>query len=423
MMAVAPAAPPPLWTFSGGRMELNLHRGQAEAWLSNRRFVMMIAGTQSGKTSFGPLWLWREIERGGPGDYMVVTPTVPLLQLKVLPEFLTLFKDTLKLGTWMAGDKVFALNNGGRVIFRSATNPSSLESATAKAAWLDECGMPDFRLESWQAILRRLALYEGRVLGTTTPYAANWLKFEVYDRWRQGDADYRVVQFDSMTNPIFRASEFERARETMPDWKFRMFYRGEITRPDSLIYGDFLDRLRTEGGHLIPPRDLPPAWPRWGSWDFGGANNARLLAAEDPDAHVLYVYDSILEGNKTTKEHVEAALLATRGVNMERWVGGAPSETQQRRDYADAGLDVQQPPISDVEAGIDRVIELLKSRRIFFFENLKGLRDEMALYQRPTDASGQPMEGIVDKATFHRLDTVRYLAAAYAGPDTRAAFY
>jgi len=34
-----------------GKLDLNFHEGQARAWLSRRRFVFMLAGTQGGKTA------------------------------------------------------------------------------------------------------------------------------------------------------------------------------------------------------------------------------------------------------------------------------------------------------------------------------------------------------------------------------------
>src|SRR5687767_14639863 len=63
------------------------HKGQLRAWESAKRFPLVLAGTQSGKTAFGPVWLYREIERRGHGDYLVVTPTYPLLKLKALTDF------------------------------------------------------------------------------------------------------------------------------------------------------------------------------------------------------------------------------------------------------------------------------------------------------------------------------------------------
>ena len=119
----------------------------------------------------------------------------------------------------------------GRIILRSAQSEGGLESATALTAWLDECGQDKFKLSDWEAVLRRLSLTEGRVLGTTTIYNLGWLKSQVYDRWKNGDPDFDVIQFKSIENPAFPMEEYRRAKRTPPLWKFRMFYEGESDRP------------------------------------------------------------------------------------------------------------------------------------------------------------------------------------------------
>src|SRR5258707_6472484 len=93
-----------------GELKFNFHPGQLCAWDSDKRFILVLAGTQGGKTSFGPVWLQREILRRGPGDYMVVTPTYPLLVKKALPEFLRLFKRQLHLGDYQSQQKVFTFS-------------------------------------------------------------------------------------------------------------------------------------------------------------------------------------------------------------------------------------------------------------------------------------------------------------------------
>ena len=61
-----------------GKARLNLHDGQIRAWESKKRFIFITSGTQGGKTSFGPWWLWREIQIRGPGDYLAVSATYDL---------------------------------------------------------------------------------------------------------------------------------------------------------------------------------------------------------------------------------------------------------------------------------------------------------------------------------------------------------
>ena len=90
----------------GSDLVLDFHPGQWQAWDSIARFVVVLAGTQGGKPSFGPHWLYREIQRRGPGDYMVVTPTYKLLNLKALPELKRILQTVMGLGQYKAGDKV-----------------------------------------------------------------------------------------------------------------------------------------------------------------------------------------------------------------------------------------------------------------------------------------------------------------------------
>lgn len=411
-----------LWRVDGGKLSLSLHPGQSKAWSSDRRFTFVLAGTQSGKTSFVPWWLWREVRRCGPGDYLAVTASYDLFKLKMLPELRQVFERILKLGKYWAGDRIIELADPetgrfwakrsddpmwGRIILRSAEAGGGLESTTAKAAILDECGQDSFTVETWEAVLRRLSLSRGRVLGATTPYNLGWLKTEAYDRWLAGDPDFGIIQFPSYFNPLFSREEYARAKRTMPLWRFLMFYDGQFSKPAGLIY-DCYD----EDVHLCDPFDIPPAWPRYVGLDFGANNTALLWVAENPETSCFFAYRESLEGGQSTEEHCQDALQHAQGENVVQWLGGAASEQQQRWDWQNEGVPVDQPYISDVEAGITRCYGLLKSRRIKFFRTLTGIRDELGTYKRELDKSGQPTEKIANKRKFHRLDAWRYVSSA-----------
>jgi hypothetical protein len=388
----------------------------------------MLAGTQGGKTSFLPWWLAREIGARGAGDYLAVTASYDLFKLKFLPEMRFVFEEILGMARWWAGQRVLELRDPetgqfkakhaddrmwGRIILRSAGSSGGLESATAKAAILDEAGQDEFTLEDWEAILRRLSLERGRVAIATTLYNVGWLKSELYDPWVEGDKDIDIIQFPSTLNPRFPVEEFERARRRMQDWRFSMFYRGEYAKPASLIYGDFTDSM------LVDPFAIPRDWEQVCGIDFGGANTALLWLAEDPDSGVWYAYRESLEGGKTTREHCQSAREKELEGTSYTYVGGAGSETQQRADWQAEGVDVRQPPISDVEAGIDRVAALIKAGQFRVFRGLRGLRDELGGYSRKTDSAGNPTDEILNKRHYHRLDALRYAATIiqdYTGP-------
>ncbi|MCC6596980.1 MAG: hypothetical protein IT477_10770, partial [Rhodanobacteraceae bacterium] len=239
-------------------LRVSFHPGQLKAWDSRKRFVVVLAGSQGGKTSFGPFWLWREIQERGPGDYGVVTPTFPLLELKALPEFRRLFEETLNLGRYVGNPvRRFTVSAEGEirlfgqrqrtpthVYFGHAQDPDSLESATFKGVWADEVGQRKFQYGSWAALRRRTTLHRARVLFTTTPYVLGWLKTEFYDAWEATGRNHPtidIINFASTMNPMFSEEEFEELRLSMPPWQFEMFHLGRFTRPAGLIYDCFSD--------------------------------------------------------------------------------------------------------------------------------------------------------------------------------------
>jgi hypothetical protein len=322
----------------------------------------------------------------------------------MLPEMRHVFIDILQREGWIWQPSERVITNGKtRIILRSANAPGGLESATVKAAWLDECGQDDFRLDSWEAVQRRLSLEQGRVLGTTTPYNLGWLKKEIYDRWRKGDGDYGVIQFKSTMNPRFPREEYDRARATLPAWKFNMFYNGEFTKPAGMIYDCFEDDI-----HIIKPFPIPPAWPRYFGNDFGAVHNASVWLAENSENSTFVLYRERMAGGLSTAEHVEVTYELEPGENIVARAGGSKSEQQQRVDWSAAGMTVQEPIIADVEAGIDRVYALFKTKRLFIFDTCSGILDEIGTYSRELDDFGQPTEKIKDKETFHFLDALRY---------------
>ena len=398
-------------------LKLRFHAGQKKALASKKRFVIVLAGTQSGKTSFGPYWLYKEIQQRGPGDYLIATPTFSLLELKLLPEFRRLFEDRFNLGRYKASPiRIFNFSEEGeqvifgekqaketKVFFGHAQDPESLESATFKGAWLDEAGQKKFKRGSWEAIQRRLSLGQGRVLITTTPYVLGWLKSELHDPAIKGDEDIELVQFESIMNPCFPQKEFDRVKRVLPKWKFNMMYRGIFDRPAGMIYDCFSE------DHKVPRFTIPTSWTRYLGLDFGGVNTACVYLAHDPDKDVYFIYKVYFAGERTAKEHADSI---KRG-SSSRFVayGGSKSEGQWRSEFNAGGLYINEPPVSDVEVGIDRVYGLWKEDRLFVFEDLTEIIDEIENYSRVLDDLNEPTEKIQDKETFHRLDGLRYICS------------
>lgn len=406
----------PLIEQSGSTLRYNFHTGQWRAWESKKRFPIVLAGTQGGKTSFGPPWFHREIKQCGPGDYMIVAPNYPLLEPKALPEFLHLFQTILGLGEFrQSPTKRFVISERGeralwgckqstptRVLFGYGSKPESLESSTLKAAWVDEGGQKDMKVASYEALRRRLSLNQGRMLVTTTIYDLGCIKRLFYDRWRAGDPEVDIISFPSIANPAFPREEYYAAEQRMQRWKFDMFYRAIFTRPAGLIYGSFDETLDVRA--RMP---IPTTWERYLGLDFGGVNTAGVFYAVEPLTRKKWLYRIYHAGNKTAADHVKDFLEGEPGVPY--CVGGSKSEGQWRQEFAAAGLPVNEPSVSEVEVGINRVYGAHTRREIVVFDDLEAYLDEKNTYSRKVDANGEPQEEIENKNAFHLMDAERYI--------------
>ena len=407
------------------KLVLNFHEGQRRVWNSQARFVFMLAGTQGGKTAFAPHWLHREISRhNGEGDYLAVASNYDQFKLKMLPEMREVFEGLLGIGRYWAGERIIELARDlipgkflatkadekmwGRIILRSAEAESGLEAMTARAAWLDEVGQPEFTAQAWEAVLRRLSLHSGRVLGTTTLYQLGWLKTEVYDRWTGGDKDYEVVQFDSTENPQFPVDEFLRAKQSMPLWKFNMFYRGLYEKPAGMVYDSF-----DETACVIDRFPVPPEWPIHVGHDFGGANPAALLYAQDPLTNLFYLFHEYFPGAKPTHDQVEDLKKLTEGRPVIRRIGGSHQEDGWRNDYTARGWPIQEPTVRDVAVGIGRVYAFHKRNAVMVFRDCTNYLGEKMSYSYKLGDGYQVLDEIQNKSTFHLMDAERYVIGGY----------
>jgi hypothetical protein len=414
----------------GALQALNFHPGQMRAWESKKRIIAILAGTQSGKTGFGPWWLAREVVEHEGGDHLAVTANFPLFKLKMLPELKRCFVDILKIGKYWAGPKIIEIrdpDNGkfwakessddemyGRIILRSAkagktkdgVGVGGLESATAQSAWLDEAGLDDFSIATWDAINARLSLSMGRVLITTTLYNWGWLRSQVYVPWTQGDPDIECVQFDSIMNPMFPMAEYRQRRAKMPRWKFNMRYRGVYERPAGAVYECF-----NEERHVIKAYPLEAKYPVYVGVDPSGGHVCTVWLAWDSKRSKYVAFRETFETGLSTAGHTAHFKKAASGLNVQVVRGGAPSEDQQRLDWQANGVPMMLPNVTDVEGGISRVTELLMLDRLEIMDCCPMLIGQLAEYSRKLDADQQPMEAIKDKEKYHYADALRYVCS------------
>lgn len=189
-------------------------------------------------------------------------------------------------------------------------------------------------------------------------------------------------------------------------------YHGLWSMPSGMIYDIYEDEK-----HKVRSFPIPSLWPRFVGVDPFGAQVAALWLALDPEKRILHVYREYLQPfGATTSGHVEAILQASQGETIFAWVGGGPSERQQRVDFQGAGLPLMAPPITDVWAGIDRVYKLLKDFRLVIHDCCVNLVSEIGEYRRKIARDGSATETIEHKEKYHTLDCLRYICAYLLQP-------
>jgi len=352
------------------------------------------------------------VKENSTGRGLIIAPTYDLLRRETRAKYLAACAGTDFDGVLHQMENTLTMPNGYKVYFRSADNPYSLEAGQFDWAWWDEAGA--CKVMAWIVLQARLAMQLARCLFTTTPYAANWLKSEIQDRWKKGEVEYDVIRFPSTTNPAYPVEEFERMRRTLPPAIFERRYMGVFTKLAGLVYPDM-------DSALIDPFDIPEHWKRIGGVDFGFHSPFVILSAALSPDDVIYVWKEYythphLEGDRLTEQHVEHVERATvyqcdpedpqARVDMQAMIDKRRREAGGKR-YKGVQLVQAKNPIM---SGIIHVTRRLKSGRLKIFKGAcPNMMDEAELYRYPGDEM-EPEKGEkpVD-ADNHAMDTLRYM--------------
>lgn len=389
-------------------LDIKLHSGQQQVIDSLARFIAVVCGVQSGKTTLGAIWLcneiWQAHQKGRHGDWLIAAPTAKILDQSTAPKFKGIVPADWVV--WKEGKQYFELpwqndetKQPCRIFVRSVDTPDFIEGMTILGAWLDEGGLMEPQV--WVNIQARLSTHGGRCLVTTTPYASKWIKREIHRRFKDGDKDYAYFSWKSNINPAFPQEEYERMQRTLPEAIFKRRYDGEFVTMEGLVYPDFdLDT------HVVRPFTIPNHWTRFGGLDFGHSQPTAILCiAEDPAEHVFYAYrefyrsEALLKdiANFLSHESMKSVLADPQG---------AQAIAELNRFYARGEVRAAE---NKVEIGIERVGTLLKEGRLKFFSNLTNTINEIEEYHYPAqmdEKKDRPDKPV--KKDDHLMDALKY---------------
>ena len=362
--------------------EFRPHPKQSVVLKSNHRFNFCVTGIRWGKTTLGAVWLLQEIYKhykaGQNKDYLILAPTVKILNQAALPTF----KDLMPAdwGEWKEQKMEFQLSWGKRIFVRSTDDPKAMEGLTAGALWYDEAGMG--KEEAWDNAVGRVSLDRGRIIVTSTPYFQPWFKRSVFDHrgWHDATAtgfeernnDIAFWTGKSTDNPLFPQEEYEAEKKRLPESIFKMKYDGEFTKLSGLVYAGF-DRSTM----IVPPFTIPSGWKRFAGIDFGQKDATVVLFLAQKPAE-----QKLVDGALITKPsefycyrefykrgcllHEVAKILEDETVD---YTLGDPSAAQEmeelRRFY---GVRRVISADNKIGIGIQRIQMLFNEKRLFFFD-------------------------------------------------------
>lgn len=317
----------------------------------------------------------------------------------------------------------FNYDNGSVIFIAGLDKPSRLLSSEFDVVAVSQT--EEISLSAWEMLLTRAtgrhgAMPYAMVCGDANPASnTHWILS------RRNGGRLKLFESTHKDNPqLWDAEKQEWTRDgikrrdrlrSLSGARYQRLFLGLWAPPEGAIYDCF-----EHDRHVVKSFDVPGFWPRAVGIDPFGAYVSAVWVAFDPGNKVLNVYrEYIREFGETTPQHVRNVLSVSHGEPIFVWVGGGPSERQQRTDWSAAGIPLQEPPFADVWAGIDRVYNLLKTFNLVIHDCCTNLISEIGEYSRRVGRDGVPTESIEDKEKFHGLDALRYVVAYLTQPAYR----
>lgn len=376
--------------------KIELFSKQFDAFTSEKRYVAIIAGRQSGKSFTGAVWAAKKINEFPQENGAIVAPTYKILHQSTLEKFFQLFPEYRKF--FKLQQSIIELPTGGRVFIRSADEPLGLEGMTLSWAWLDEAGA--MKRLVWQIIRARTAIKRGQVFITSTPYALNWLYDEFFLKWKNGeDEELQVFTWSSAENPFFDKEFFEKEKQRLSPQEFARNYEGVFTKMSGLVYS-------LKENQIIQPKEIDNCDAVIGGVDFGFRNPAAIAILKVKDG-VYYLVDEWYETEKTNSEIMQAMKIFQEKYNINEWYPD-PAEPDRIEEMRRAGFYVKDTN-KDIKFGISKLQQLIRENRFFVFENCKNAIDEFNFYHYNEDnKKDEPV-----KEMDHLMDAIRYAIVGY----------
>lgn len=392
------------------------HPKQAAAFDSKKRIVMCCSGIQGGKSLIGALKLKDAIKNTWPvKDYPNVNFAVCAPDYKSMHQSTRMAFDLIFQGAGQMNEmsQEFRLNDGRKIFFRTMIkNLNAVEGIPSCVfIWADEAAQyPRMAFINMQS---RTAFMQGQLFLTTTPYAMNWPKKEIIDRWKNGDPDIDYFEWLSVENPAFPKDEYERQKKMLSKKEFERKYMGMHTRMEGLIFESF-DEYNWVDPQTIDLRGaIYTGSVDWG-FDHPFCVNVRAIT---PDKKMYGI--SFFKGTGlSVSQQLELVKGKHTMFHVKHWSCGH-DRPEMIAELNKLGMPAfkyfeHQPDYREVNAGNQKHAEFIKTKQYRIFTNVEAkseLEDEYSTYcwdkkEGQEDAKEKPVDFNDDLMATERYNTV-----------------
>lgn len=346
-----------------------------------------------------------------PGIYWLVAPTYGQAKELAWNILIKMIPDDLLLKKPNETNLCFIFKNGSEIHLKGADNPDSLVGRGLKGIVIDEIARIRNHQRLWEEILRpSLSDYQGWGIFISTPQGKNYF-WQLFVKGQKNEDEFKSWQFKTSDNPFIPRSEIKAAQDMMNDRYFRQEYEASFEDYTGLVWPEF-----SEKDHMIEPFDIPDWYDTFGCIDTAvSGTTAALKMAVDENGN-LVICDEYYEQNKRVSEVVSKL----KDWKVKSWfIDPASSAKNQVKEgniyslhdeYRDYGIYARHAE-NDVNAGINRVAEFLKSKKIKIFRTCKNLLEEISQYHWSEER--ETVSGVTVPKPYkefdHAVDCLRYL--------------
>lgn len=383
---------------------LTPHAKQAEIINSPARFKVAVCGRRFGKTVLTVDRLIEEALLNAGTNYFYIAPTYKqgkmiawdmlMSQLRELPSELVQKTNESEL--------YVVLGNNAKIYIKGADKPDSLRGVGLGGVVLDEYA--DMKQNVFDEIIRpTLVDTGGWAIFIGTPRGFN----HFYDLYMEAQTqeDWAAFRFPTTANPFISKEEIEKERNRMHPDRFAQEYMAQFRKREGLVYPEFQREV-----HVVDEKhDRGTIIDKMAGLDFGYTNPSAFVVIHKNEMGQYFIEEEWVRTGKKNSEIGEyvRTYVDSQDVN---YIYPDPAEPDRIDELNDMGIPTREV-IKKVGAGIDKVRDLLHSKKLFISANCKTTIQEFETYHYPENQDSKLNKSAYEKPVKeddHCMDAVRY---------------